>query len=95
MKIGIVLVCAVFSGLVFCGTATPGHAADKAKNRKTDIALPSMQLGDYSIKLATDEPRQGAPEPSGLTAMRQDSPRAFLGFSLSRPLPDGFWNFAR
>ena len=98
MKLRIVFVCTVFSGLLLAlcaGAATPGHAADRAKDGKADFALPSVELGDYDMKLATDEPRLTTPEPSGLAAMREDSPRAFLGLSLSRPLPDYFWNFAR
>ncbi len=99
MKIPAVFGYAIICGLAFAlcaGAATDCHAADKAKDGKTEHALPSMQLGDYSMKLATDEPRlAGVPEPSGLTVMRQDSPRAFLGLSLSRPLPDDFWNFTR
>lgn len=89
----------VLCGLVFAlcaGTATSGYAADKAKEAKADFALPSMQLGDYSVKLDTDEPQQtSALAPSGLSTLRKESPRAFLGLSLSRPLPDHFWNFMR
>jgi hypothetical protein len=91
MKIGAVLVFALCSG-----AATACYAADTGKGGKSDFALPSMQLGDYSVKLDTDEPRQaGVPDPSGLTTMRQDSMRTFVGVSLSRPLPDDFWSFAR
>jgi hypothetical protein len=94
------LVCAAFGGLALAlcaGAATDCRAADKAKDGKPGLALPSMQLGDFDMKLATDEPHvAGVPDPSGLTTMRQDdSPRAFLGLSLSRPLPDNFWDFTR
>jgi hypothetical protein len=90
------IVCVAGLALALCvGAVAPCSAADKGGDGKT-ITLPSMQLGDYSIKLDTDEPRQpGVPDPSGLSTMRQDTPRAFLGLSLSRPLPDHFWNFVR
>jgi hypothetical protein len=95
MKTG--FVGAFCAGLIFAGAAASAHAADKPAAGKAELALPSMQLGDYALKLATDEPHEtSAPEPLGLRAMRDDDqPRAFLGFSLSRPLPDHFWDFAR
>ncbi|MEJ2375399.1 MAG: hypothetical protein P8Y53_04470 [Pseudolabrys sp.] len=99
MKSRVVSVWAVLCGsaLALCAGAAPCHAADKAKGGKADFALPSIQLGDYSVALDADEPRQtGAPEPSGLSTLRtDDSPRAFLGVSLSEPLPHNFWNFMR
>jgi hypothetical protein len=99
MKFRAVFVRAVFGGLVFAlcaGAAAPCSAADQAKDSKAEFTMPSMQLGDFAMKLDTDEPRlAGVPEPSGLATMRQDSPKAFLGLSLSRPLPDDFWDFTR
>lgn len=100
MKRRKLLVCAVLGGLalaLYAGAATDCQAADKSKDGKPELALPSMQLGDFDMKLATDEPRvAGVPDPSGLSTMRQDtSPRAFLGLSLSRPLPDNLWDFTR
>ncbi len=95
MKTG--FVGAFCAALLFAGAVTPARAADKPAAGKEELALPSMQLGDYALKLATDEPRMAsAPAPSGLSPMRDDDqPRAFLGLSLSRPLPDHFWDFAR
>jgi hypothetical protein len=87
------LFCAVFSVVLLGGAA---QAADKAKDGTGELNLPSMQLGDYSVNLATDQPKFATPEPSGLSTMRQDdTPRAFLGLSLSRPLPENFWDFGR
>lgn len=95
MKTG--FVGALCAGLVIAGIATCAHAADKTGTGNAELALPSLQLGDYSLGLATDEPRlTGAPEPAGLRAMRaDDAPQAFLGFSLSRPLTGNFWDFKR
>ena len=88
------LFCVVFSVLILPGGTA--QAADKAKDGTGEASLPSMQLGDYSVNLATDEPKFATPEPSGLSTMRQeDAPRAFLGLSLSRPLPENFWDFGR
>lgn len=88
------LCCVVFPVLILPGAAT--QATDKSKDGTGGASLPSMQLGDYSVNLATDEPKFAIPEPSGLSTMRQeDAPRAFLGLSLSRPLPEKFWDFGR
>ncbi len=69
------------------------YAGEDDKNGQSLSALTSTQLGEYSLKLDTDEPRQIATIPSGLTPLRQQTARPFLGLKLSRPLPDNFWNF--
>ncbi len=77
----------------FFGFASACYAGEADKNSQSLSALTSTQLGEYSLKLDTDEPRQIATVPSGLTPLRQETVRPFLGLKLSRPLPDNFWNF--
>ena len=90
MKVGSGFVLAFLFGF---GTAC--YAGEASKDSGLE-ALTSTQLGDYSLKLDTDEPRNiGVPDPSGLTPLKQETVKPFLGLKLSRPLPDNFWNFAR
>lgn len=85
----------VFAFALFFGFASNSYAAENGEKTQSMSALTSTQLGDYSLKLHTDEPRQIATVPSGLATLRQENVRPFLGLKLSRPLPDNFWNFGR
>lgn len=79
--------------VAFATSATVCYAGES--NTKLE-ELTSTQLGDYSLKLETDEPQKiGVADPSALTPLRRDTVKPFLGLKLSRPLPDNFWNFTR
>lgn len=80
----------------FLAFAAACQAAEQSKQDQPKFALPSAQLGDYSLKLDIDEPAHaGAPDPSALTPLRQQTIRPFVGLSLSRPISDKFWKFDR
>ena len=54
----------------------------------------SAQVGEYSLNLDTTERRvSGAPDPAGLSPLRQEPIIPGLGLKLTRPLPNNFWNF--
>jgi hypothetical protein len=70
--------------------ASPISAAEKAKSDFD--ALTSPQLGDYTLKLDTDKPENPGPSaPPDLRIPSRTGPVPFVGFSLSRPLPDNFF----
>jgi hypothetical protein len=83
---------AVFAITLMFGVASTCYAAEKDKG----AALTSYQLGDYSLGLDTDDPNKPDPAaPPGLTTLRQETIRPFVGLKLSRPLPNNFLNFGQ
>jgi len=82
-----------FAFLFLVGLASASRAAENNEGKQVD-ALTATQLGNYSLQLDTDQPRNvNPPDPTGLTPLRQETKRPFVGLKLSRPLPDSFWNF--
>ncbi len=70
------------------------HAAENDNSGKLKFELPSVSMGEYSLKLDTDAPKHlDAPAPTALIPLKRDSVQPFVGLSLSRPLPDNFLNF--
>jgi hypothetical protein len=69
------------------------YAADREASKLDELS--SAKLGDYTLKFDTDQPGK-APisDPSGLTPLRRETAKPFVGFSFSRPLPDNFWDSA-
>ncbi len=86
----------IFAAVVFLvGLSAASRAAENYDGKQLG-ALTAAQLGNYSLQLKTDQPRNvNPPDPSGLAPLRQETIRPFLGLKLSRLLPDGFWNFMR
>lgn len=81
----------IFAFPFLFGVATNCYAGEERKDNNIE-SLTSTQLGDYSSKLETDEPQNfSAPDPVGLTTLRQETIKPFLGLKLSRFLPDNFW----
>jgi hypothetical protein len=88
---------AFFAIALLLGFTSVCSAAEKGRDSQSKYALPSAQLGDYSLKLDTDQPRSlDVPDSGALTALkRDDTMKPFVGFSLSRPITDDFWKIGR
>lgn len=66
------------------------QAAEKKNDDKSKFQMPSVDVGDYSLKLNTNTPKHlDAPTPGALTPLKQETNQPFIGFSFSRPLPGG------
>jgi hypothetical protein len=67
------------------GFADSCFAGENEKNKIE--AATTAKLGDYSLKLETDRPRNNnVPLPSALTATKEDAVKPYVGFKLLRQL---------
>ena len=73
--------------LVFLLGFANGCFAGETEKNKIEAAT-TTKLGDYSLKLETDQPRNNnvPPLPSPLTARREDAVKPYVGFKLLRQL---------
>jgi len=77
------------------GFASNSYAGENEKPNKIED-LTTTQLGDYSLKLETDQPASSnAPVPLGLLPSKQDAINPFVGLKLSKPLPNDFLSLGK
>jgi len=81
---------ALFAFALLFSLSAVCQAAEKKNDDKAKFQMPSVEVGDYSLKLNTNTPKHlDAPAPEALTPLKQETNLPFVGFSLSRPLSGG------